>query len=223
MTNKTVETSKACLELYAVTLKWPQDDEGTYGENVYATDHWDACLKVAESMGQQRDQGSINTYETEAEKQSWIFDRANDSIECHLVKDSLASDLAALFASDLFPDGVKRSINMTALQKLVVEHRDSLVSSEEPAAPAAPATETLIFHSVDGGNCRLYYTRSNGALCCYQLDTRTTFKLFHCSRDGEPEHEIDHMNKAIVLPDPGCSLVRSFHAWWGQQPIQPAG
>jgi len=217
MCNTEVKANQPVLELFAVTLNWGQQDEGTYSDYVMAACQNDACFKLAESMAEQREY--VDDLETPEEKREWISGRAWDIADCHFVEDSLASDLAALYGDVLFPDGIKRSIDMTALRALIVEHRHRLV----PPAEVTPV-EHLAFHSVESGFCRVYYKRPKGTLCCFQLDTRNTFKLYHCSREGEPEHEISHANKAVkALPeDNGCSLVTSFRAWWEQQNKQSA-
>ncbi|BAW27381.1 hypothetical protein C206_02809 [Pseudomonas putida TRO1] len=216
MSNNEVKANQSSLDLYAVTLNWGMAEEGTYSDNVFATSQNEACLKIAEDMANQREY--VDELETPKERQEWIVSRACDLVDCHFVEDSLAADLAALYGDVLFPDGVTRSIDLGALRALLVEHRHCLVPPAE-----VKEVEQLALHTVDSGYCRVYYKRQNGALCCFQLDTRNTFKLYHCSRDGEPEHEISHQNKAVfALPeDSGCSFVASFRAWWEQQSLQP--
>jgi hypothetical protein len=51
------------------------------------------------------------------------------------------------------------------------------------------------FHSVDTGNCRVYYRAPGGRLHCIQDETAWglgSFKFYQCSRDGEPSHEVAH-------------------------------
>lgn len=217
MSDTKVRANQPAVDLYAVTLNWVQEDEGSYSDYVHASSHAEACVKVAEAMADQR--GYVDENETPVQKREWINCRAWDQVDCHLVKESLEADLVALFGDELFPDGVKRCLNLEALRVLLAEHRNSLLPPAE-----VRAVEQLAFHSVESGFCRVYYKRPKGTLCCFQLDTRNTFKLYHCSRDGEPEHEISLQNKAVIaLPeDNGCSLITSFRAWWEQQNKQPA-
>jgi hypothetical protein len=56
---------------------------------------------------------------------------------------------------------------------------------------------SLIFRytSTDEGFCRVYYwtqLKLNGpkTLFCLQQDTKNSVKLYECSKDGEPSHEV---------------------------------
>jgi hypothetical protein len=51
--------------------------------------------------------------------------------------------------------------------------------------------EILKYREADNGNCRVYYTAAK-RLYCWQLDDarNNVFKLYVCSKDGEPSHEV---------------------------------
>lgn len=50
----------------------------------------------------------------------------------------------------------------------------------------------LQFVYSDSGNCRIYYTnrRSKKLYCFQESIDDSIFDLFHCSKDGEPCHEV---------------------------------
>lgn len=54
MSDTKVRVNQPAVDLYAVTLNWVQEDEGTYSDYVHATSHAEACVKVAEAMADQR-------------------------------------------------------------------------------------------------------------------------------------------------------------------------
>lgn len=65
----------------------------------------------------------------------------------------------------------------------------------------------------DNGNCRVYYRdERNSLLYCYQDDGswgRTEFKLYICSRDGEPSHEVP-LDASFPLPNGETSVGRKL-------------
>ncbi|WP_162892752.1 hypothetical protein [Pseudomonas savastanoi] len=199
-------------QLYYVTLRWPQDDEGSFSQYVLASDFWEACVNTAQKMAEAREEdseGRYKAFEDQADRDSWVADRAADSMECCLVADSLKSDLAELFAADLFPDGFAFDIDIEALRTLVAANRELL-----RAKPSIPKL-ALKFKMVDSGNCRVYYTDPNKRLLCFQLASRKKFELLYCTQEGEPSHTIDHLNKVVLdfpLSEPG--IAADFIEWW---------
>ncbi|SDJ08653.1 hypothetical protein [Pseudomonas abietaniphila] len=196
-------------DLWYVCLRWP--DGGSFSRCTEALGSWDAIIKVAQEMV---DDDLASTFGSEEERWGWINERANDSMECCLVKDRLGSDLVRLFGKEMFPDDKESPINLSALREVILANLDQLLTKTDVVqAPQSEKTD-LTFHSVDSGNCRIYYKTANGGLCCFQLDTGSTFKLYHCSRDGEPEHTIDHLNKSFNFPECKSKLVEAFKSWW---------
>ncbi|MEG2569738.1 MAG: hypothetical protein RSA84_26360, partial [Acinetobacter sp.] len=66
MSDTKVRVNQPAVDLYAVTLNWVQEDEGTYSDYVHATSHAEACVKVAEAMADQR--GYVDENETPVQK-----------------------------------------------------------------------------------------------------------------------------------------------------------
>ena len=130
MTQHSFSTANAtAAELYCVTLRWPNDDAGSFSQNVYATDPWEACVITARLMAEAREEdteGSYPAFEDQADREAWIAERAADSMECSLVADSLKWDLSELFAAELFPDGVRYDLDIEALRTLVSANRELL-------------------------------------------------------------------------------------------------
>lgn len=204
--------SATATQLYFVTLRWPSDCGGSFSQYVDAAGSWEACLLTAQKMAEARDEESEGTYEAfdcQADRDGWIAERAADSMECGLVVDSLKSDLVALFASDLFPDGAAFEIDIEALRTLVTANRELL--RVKPSTPKL----ALKFNMVDSGNCRVYYTDPNARLLCFQLDRPKKFKLLYCTKDGEPSHTVDHLNKDVIdLPPEEPGIAADFIEWW---------
>lgn len=63
-------------------------------------------------------------------------------------------------------------------------------------------------HSVDEGNCRVYYKTKNEKqetllYCLMQKDNKGTVGCYRCSQDGEPDYELtlgDLKNKVFHFP-----------------------
>lgn len=214
MTQQAISTAPAA-QLYCVTLRWPTDDAGTFSQNVYAADPWEACVLTARLMAESREEDSEGIYlafEDQADRDAWIAERAADSIECALVSDSLKWDLSEFFAAELFPDGVRFDIDLEALRTLVTANRELL--RVKPSTPKL----ALKFKMVDSGNCRVYYTDPNKRLLCFQLASRNNFELLYCTREGEPSHTIDHLNKDVLdFPNSEPGIAADFIEWWGRE------
>lgn len=215
MVNKMTQQAKTtatAAQLYCVTLRWPNDDEGTFSQNVHATDPWEACVITARLMAEAREEdteGSYQAFEDQADRDAWIAQRAADSTECALVSDSLKWDLSELFAAELFPDGVRFDIDLEALRKLVSANRELLCL--KPSTPKL----ALKFKMVDSGNCRVYYTDPNKRLLCFQLASRKSFELLYCTAEGEPSHTIEHLNKDVIdFPQREPGIATDFIEWW---------
>ncbi|VVP30872.1 hypothetical protein PS880_04332 [Pseudomonas fluorescens] len=169
-------------------------------------------MLTAKMMAEAREEESDGTYEAfedQADREAWIAERAADSMECCLVADSLKTDLEALFAADLFPDGDTFDIDIEALRTLVSANRELL--------RVKPSTSklTLKFKMVDSGNCRVYYTDPNKGLLCFQLASRKSFELLYCTGEGEPSHTIEHLNKDVLdFPPSEPGIAADFIEWW---------
>ncbi|WP_282366412.1 hypothetical protein [Pseudomonas sp. PS02290] len=211
MTQQAMPTENT-QQLYSVTLRWPQSDQGDYSQYVLAGDHYEACLLTARKMAEVQEEDSddhFDAFEDNAERETWIKERAADSMECSLVADSLRSDLSELFAAELFPDGVRHGIDIEALRSLVLENRELLCT--KPSTPKV----SLTFSLVDSGNCRVYYKDPLKRLFCFQLDRPKQFKLLYCTRDGEPSHTVEHLNKDLLdLPPAEPGIAVDFIRWW---------
>lgn len=199
-------------QLFSVTLRWPQSDQGDYSQYVLAGDHYEACLLTARKMAEAQEEDSddhFDAFEDDAERETWIKERAEDSMACCLVADSLVSDLSELFAAELFPDGVRLNIDIEGLRSLVLENRDRLC-----VKPTIPKV-ALTFSMVDSGNCRVYYKDPLKRLFCFQLGRPKKFKLLYCTRDGEPSHTVEHLNKDLLdFPPTEPGIAGDFIAWW---------
>jgi hypothetical protein len=210
----TANATTAAAELYCVTLRWPNDDAGSFSQNVYATDPWEACVITARLMAEAREEdteGSYPAFEDQADREAWIAERAADSMECSLVADSLKWDLSELFAAELFPDGVRYDLDIEALRTLVSANRELL--RVKPTTPKL----ALKFKMVDSGNCRVYYTDPNKRLLCFQLASRKSFELLYCTDEGEPSHTIEHLNKDVLdFPQSEPGIAADFIEWWEQ-------
>ncbi len=211
MTQQAISAATAA-QLYYVTLRWPQNDSGSFSQRVYASDAWEACMLTAIMMAEAREDETDGTYEAfedQADREEWIAERASDSMECCLVADSLKTDLEALFAAELFPDGDVFDIDIEALRTLVSANREVL--RVKPSTPKL----ALKFKMVDSGNCRVYYTDPNKRLLCFQLANRKTFELLYCTGEGEPSHTIEHLNKDVLdFPDSEPGIAADFIEWW---------
>lgn len=206
-------------QLYSVTLRWPQSDQGDYSGYVLARDHYEACLLTARKMAEVQEEDSddhFDAFENDAEREKWIKERAADSMECSLVADLLKSDLSELFAAELFPDGVRLDIDIEVLRSLVLVNRELLC-----IRPAIPKV-ALTFSMVDSGNCRVYYKDPHKRLFCFQLDRPKKFKLLYCTRDGEPSHTVEHLNKDLLdFPPTEPGIAGDFIEWWEME-MNPA-
>ena len=204
-------------DLWYVCLRWP--DGGSFNRCTQALSSWDAVIKVAQEMV---DDELAITFESDEKMWEWINERANDPMECCLVKDRLGSDIVSLFGKDMFPDGKQSPINLTVLRELILANLGQLLTKTEEVQAPLVKKRDLFFHSVDFGNCRIYYKKPNGGMCCFQLDTHSSFKLYHCSSDGEPEHTIDHFSKSFDFPENKHKLVETFKYWcYNQPPAMP--
>lgn len=66
----------------------------------------------------------------------------------------------------------------------------------------------------DNGNCRVYYRDDAKRILCFQEESRGKFKLYRCTRDGEPSHDIMHTFVEVdALPTDDSSTAREFIAW----------
>lgn len=211
MTQQAILTENAA-QLFYVTLRWPQSDVGDFSQYVLADDHYQACLLTARKMAEAQEEDCedhFEAFEDDAERERWIVERAADSMECCLVTDSLKTDLAELFAAELFPDGKPFEINIEALRTLVSANRELL--RVQPTIPKL----VLKFKMVDSGFCRVYYTDPDKRLLCFQLARRNTFELLYCTRDGEPSHTIEHLNKEVLdFPENEPGIAADFIEWW---------
>lgn len=67
----------------------------------------------------------------------------------------------------------------------------------------------LKYHSTDSGDCRVYYKSCDKTiklLYCLQKDY-DTYKLYICSRDGEPSHEVNDINNYKINPSNGSERI----------------
>lgn len=110
--------------LFNVTLAWGQDDEGNFTSKAWADDEAGAALQVAEEMA---DSSDAPDFESDAERTSWIKERADDVVDVYPADQQLRQDLAALYADELFPDGVSRDVNLEELGKVLAENRERLI------------------------------------------------------------------------------------------------
>lgn len=65
-------------------------------------------------------------------------------------------------------------------------------------------SKIMRYHSTDEGNCRVYYTTmSEGKqrliYCLYEAE-RGVLKLYRCSQDGEPSHEVGSEGRIFHFP-----------------------
>jgi hypothetical protein len=165
--------------------------------------------KLMAEAREEESEGAYEAFEDQADRDAWIAERASDSMECCLVADSLKSDLEALFEAELYPDGVTYDIDLEALRTLVSANRELL-----RAKPPTPKL-ALKFKMVDSGFCRVYYTDPEKRLLCFQLASRNTFELLYCTRDGEPSHTIEHLNKDVLdFPENEPGIAADFIEWW---------
>ena len=84
---------------------------------------------------------------------------------------------------------------------------------------------TLSFVEEDNDNCRVYFRSESRALYCYQLERRDEFKLFECTRDGEPLASIDPDKVEVTLKSTAPGEVRigkEFLEWREAMTAQPS-
>lgn len=138
----------ALAPLFLVTLPWanncdPSEDEGTYSEYVRAADEIEARRLVALDMiAQSKGFPSPDEPGYQAAVDEFVEDRVSGWAEVVEVAKSVASDLSFLFEHELFPDGVRRDIDMDALKALLVANRDTLVvRNPDSAGMRGPAVQ----------------------------------------------------------------------------------
>ncbi|MGN7495952.1 hypothetical protein [Pseudomonas lactis] len=209
MLNNETTTEVKEKNIYSVLIPYVQDDEGSFSTYVSATDHQSAALNAADEMAGEE-------FETQADRQTWVLDRAAAAISVTLLKDDVLQGLGVLFGSLLFPDGVQRSLSFDALRDVIYENRAKLLDSvKKECSPE----KVLSYHSADDGFCRIYYEDQHKRLFCFQLSSRNQFELLYCESSGEPSHVVTHSNvKLGRLPNADeSSLSASFSIWWANQ------
>ena len=122
--------------LWNVTLPWAwsgdADDEGTYSTAVGAADCEAAVRAAAEEMA---DSGSKHFGDDpegddfKEERQRYVDSRCEGWADAYLAVSQLEQDLAAVFADELFPNGVRREIDLEALGRLIGSHRDYVLKA----------------------------------------------------------------------------------------------
>jgi hypothetical protein len=83
----------------------------------------------------------------------------------------------------------------------------------------------LKFLREDNDNCRVYFCSDKRELFCYQLEKRDEFKLFACTRDGEPLASInlDEVDVTLLSGTPGETRIgREFIEWNEAMTAQPS-
>jgi len=83
---------------------------------------------------------------------------------------------------------------------------------------------TLSYLEEDNDNCRVYFRSEARGLYCYQLERRGDFKLFQCTRDGEPLAAIDPGEVNVILKSsaPGeVKIGQEFLLWHEAITAQP--
>lgn len=127
MLARSPETQMPVAKLFSVTLAWNQNDpgEGTYATSVWANDVDDAKKQVAEEMVDERQ----IEFDTDGERHARIAELAKGPAEVCLVADRISSDLGELFADELFPDNVRRAINVDVLRFVLMANRSILVET----------------------------------------------------------------------------------------------
>ena len=135
--------------LFSVLLPWsnsgnPADEEGSYATTVWAADEKDAVRRVAEEMAANSKQfaGEEDDAARAADIADFIQSRMEGWSEVVSIEAAVESDLAELYAQELFPDGVKHGIDMGALRALVQANRELLVIQTLKAGPATTASAT---------------------------------------------------------------------------------
>ena len=130
--------------LFSVLLPWsnsgnPADEEGTYATTVWAADEEEAVRLVAEEMAAESNQfaGEKDDAARAADIADFVQSRREGWSEVVSIEDAVESDLAELYAQELFPDGVKRGIDMGALRALVRANRERLVIQSLEAGSSA--------------------------------------------------------------------------------------
>ena len=115
--------------LWNVMLPWawngnPWDEEGTYSTTVPGEDEAEAKLNAAIEMA---DSGQ-KTMVGDEDRQRYIESRVNGWGDVYPQRDRLSQDLASVFERELFPDGVRKTINLEALGLLLAVHRAEVLS-----------------------------------------------------------------------------------------------
>jgi len=77
-------------------------------------------------------------------------------------------------------------------------------------------------HSIDQGNCRIYYTTRNstGQKLLYCLMENHGIGLYRCSQDGEPDYEIptpDATKHHFDIPTGDSQLENDVKTWVSQE------
>lgn len=112
--------------LYEVEFPWNNLDpeQGTYCTTVWAADEDEAARVVADEMAEHNHSG-CETHEQRSEFASGLMagDRRVTQVE-----PAVASGLEELLSDQLFPDGVRRSLNMGAVADVLVGHRERIVN-----------------------------------------------------------------------------------------------
>jgi hypothetical protein len=76
----------------------------------------------------------------------------------------------------------------------------------------------------DNDNCRVYFLTNTRVLVCYQLERAGEFKLFECTRDGEPLAHIDTTKVDVRLKTtvPGeVKIGTEFLEWYQATTAKP--
>lgn len=114
--------------LWNVMLPWawncnPADEESTYSTTVEAVDEDAAKLAAATEMADSDEKEFMD----DDDRAKYIRSRVAGWGDVYPQQAQLRQDLASVFEDELFPDGVRREINLEALGRLLAEHRAALL------------------------------------------------------------------------------------------------
>lgn len=119
------------MQFFNVTMPYNSDDidgEGTYSTTVRAADTDHAKRLCATEMA---DSGQ-REFDSDSDREAYIDEHAEGWADVYPTIDQLTQDMSTVFADQLFPDGVKREINLEVLGQILAQNRELVIGTSVP-------------------------------------------------------------------------------------------
>lgn len=120
------------MQFFNVTMPWDvngdPDSEGTYTTTVRAADQDQAKRLCAEEMGA----SGQREFDSDSDREDYIDAIAENWADVYPTAEQLQQDMATIYGEQLFPDGVKREINLEALGQVLAQNRELVIGAGVP-------------------------------------------------------------------------------------------